>query len=117
MSDHPENGGGFRTDADLLHQAAGTAGETAAPIPDQTAALLDSSQQAVAGLRGLRSGTALDDCTGAWHTLLNDLHATLSRHGRHLDTAAHRYRGTDQRTATRFGPTAAQRQNFVRHFG
>ncbi|MFD5462781.1 type VII secretion target [Kitasatospora sp. NPDC127059] len=113
MSEHP----GFQVDTDLLHQAAGKAGETAAPIPDQTKAVLDSSHRTVAGLRGLRCGTALDACTGAWHQLLNDLHATMSRHGQHLETAARRYGGTDHRTAGGFVPTAAQQQNFVQHFG
>ncbi|MEU4115066.1 hypothetical protein AB0F71_11280 [Kitasatospora sp. NPDC028055] len=117
MSDHPENCGGFQLDAGLLHQAAGAARETAAPIPGQTGAVLDSSRQAVAGLPGLRCAAALDSCTGAWHTLLNDLHSTMSRHGRHLETAAHGYRDADHRAATGFDPTTAQRHDFVRHFG
>ncbi|MFJ9769919.1 hypothetical protein ACIRVF_01580 [Kitasatospora sp. NPDC101157] len=117
MSDRPANGGGFQIDTDLLRQAAGKAGEAAAPIPGQTGALLDASQQAVAGLRGLDCGTALDDCTGAWHLLLNGLHATMDGHGRNLEAAARRYRGADRQSGAGFAPTVAQRRNFVRHFG
>ncbi|MFE3880201.1 hypothetical protein ACFXPX_38130 [Kitasatospora sp. NPDC059146] len=117
MSDHAEYCGGFQLDAGLLRQAAGRAVETAAPIPGQTEVVLDSTRQAVAGLSGLRCAAALDGCTGAWHSLLNDLHARMSRHGRHLETAALGYRDTDHRAATGFDPTAAQRHNFVQHFG
>ncbi|MEV7597739.1 type VII secretion target [Kitasatospora sp. NPDC089797] len=112
---------GFRVDPAALHRAAARAGETAAPIPDQARAVLDASRQAAAGLRALRCGGALDDCTDAWHRLLTDLHATIGRHAGRLETAAHHYRdadrfpGADQRTGP--APTPEQRRNFVRHFG
>ncbi|MFF2145344.1 hypothetical protein [Kitasatospora sp. NPDC058190] len=117
MSDHPSHCGGFQIDADALHEAAGTASTTAARIPGQTKAVLDSSHQAVTALSGLRCAAALDTCSDAWHMLLDDLRTTMSRHGRHLEEAAHRYRAADHQVATRFGPTAEQQQNFVRHFG
>ncbi|MFJ9840976.1 hypothetical protein ACIRYZ_10975 [Kitasatospora sp. NPDC101155] len=117
MSDHPSHCGSFQIDADALHEAAGTASTTAARIPGRTKAVLDSSHQAVAALSGLRCAAALDTCTDAWHTLLDDLRTSMSRHGRQLEEAARRYRGTDHQITIRFGPTAEQQQNFVRHFG
>ncbi|MFI9361023.1 hypothetical protein ACIG5E_08170 [Kitasatospora sp. NPDC053057] len=77
------------------------------------------------GLSELQCGTALGACTGAWNTLLNDLHATMRGQGQGLIDAGLGYDSADQRISTAFGPdtrtttgpTAQQKQNFVLHFG
>ncbi|MFB7906173.1 WXG100 family type VII secretion target [Kitasatospora sp. NPDC056076] len=126
MSDHPENGGGFRANPDELQQTGGTAVETAEQIPGELKALLEASNQSASGLAGLRCGTALGTCANAWNTLLTDLHATMGRQGRGLIDAGLGYGSTDQQISTAFGPdtrtvpvgpTARQKHNFVLHFG
>ncbi|MFJ8625576.1 WXG100 family type VII secretion target [Kitasatospora sp. NPDC093550] len=128
MSDRPSSG--FRASPDELRQTGDTAVETASVIPGELKALVDASRQSAAGLSGLRCGAALDDCTGAWNTLVTGLHTRMSRQGQSLLDAADGYASTDRRISTAFGPdtrttattnptgpTAAQRQNFVLHFG
>ncbi|MER6302916.1 type VII secretion target [Kitasatospora sp. NPDC001539] len=117
MSDHSEGGGGFQVDPDLLHLAADRAAATAGQLPGHARAVLDSAHRTAAALRGLHCGAALDDCANAWHALLEELRTAMSGHGSRLEEAARRYRGADRRVAARFGPTAAQQRDFVRHFG
>ncbi|WP_030055358.1 MULTISPECIES: hypothetical protein [Streptomyces] len=124
MSDQPSSG--FRASPDELRQTGGAAAETASGIPGELKALVEASHQSVAGMPGLRCATALGNCTGAWNTLLTDLHTTMSRQGQGLVDAANGYGSTDRQISTAFGPdtrtagtgpTAAQQQNFVLHFG
>ena len=126
MSDHPQNGAGFRADPHELRRTGGTAVETAGRIPGELKALLEVSHQSAAGLAGLRCGTALGTCTDVWNTLLTDLHTPLGRQGQGLIDAGLGYGSTDQRISTAFGPdtrtvpagpTTQQKQNFVLHFG
>ncbi|SOB82315.1 hypothetical protein [Streptomyces sp. 1331.2] len=124
MSDHPENGGGFQVAPNELQQTASTAIETAGELPGDLKALAETTHQSTAGLTGLRCGAALDACTGAWHTLLTDLHTTLARQGQGLVDSGLGYASADQRIDSAFGPdtrtdapTAQQQQNFVLHFG
>lgn len=124
----PDTGGnaGFQVRPEELEAAGRTAAETAALIPQETKALLDSSDQAEAKLHGFRTASALNDCTDSWRTLLNDLHTEMGRQGQHLAESGRGYRSTNSQVATHFagggspggpGPTPAQQANFVQHFG
>ncbi|MER5636349.1 type VII secretion target [Kitasatospora sp. NPDC002227] len=99
----PVQGGsaGFRVHPDELQAAGQTAGGLAGQVLDELRGVLGPSDQTVGVLRGCQTGTALNECTEAWRTLLTDLSAEMDRSGRNLVQSARAYQVADSDAAAR----------------
>jgi uncharacterized protein YukE len=85
------------TEAGVLQAAASAVGSGARRARQSLTA-------AAAGLRGWRTGAALDDCAAAWTQCLAVLAAALDREADDLRATARNYRVADAEAARRFSP-------------
>ncbi|MCX5211033.1 type VII secretion target [Kitasatospora sp. NBC_00240] len=98
----PDTGGsgGFRVHPDELRAAGKAVQETADRIPGETEEVLASSDRTEGQIHGLQTTAALNDCTDAWRSLLDNLHTEMNQQGQNLIHSAEDYQNANTSVRT-----------------
>ncbi|MFF3601559.1 hypothetical protein [Kitasatospora indigofera] len=84
-------GGSVRVDPHGLTKVGRKTQEVAALMPGELARMQGPSDEAVSGLPGWSTGSALDACTRAWEACLRKLAGEVDSDGANMVTAAKNY--------------------------